>query len=82
MVHKFFQKKTEESREFANEALVKFFDYMQITIIRNFWKTEIILISVYEFVALILLILSWFIKELDSFFMLLILAATMRGFFH
>ena len=36
MVHKFFQKKTEESREFANEALVKFFDYMQITIIRNF----------------------------------------------
>lgn len=82
MVHKFFQKKTEESREFANEALVKFFDYMQITIIRNFWKTEIILISVYEFVALILLVLSWFIKELGSFFMLLILAANMRGFFH
>ena len=82
MVHKFFQKKAEESCEFANEALVKFFDYMQRTIIRNVWKMKIILISIYEFAALILLILSWFIKELGSFFMLLILAANMREFFH
>ena len=36
IVHKFLKKKTEKSREFANEALVKFFDYMQRTIIRNF----------------------------------------------